>query len=180
VASALRSTSQTRSVVNRGTLRRLADRDHPVEGEEGVGRLLDLGGRRARPQLIGDRLDHVAAVEVGGVGRQPLLDRGGHDLRPGHLPHATKGRADGLAVEPDLLRLRPPALAEALVGQVAVLGFPRLQGGDLAGTGGGVRSDGGEDLGTPGREGAEVVGVEALDLGDAVGDLLPADAEPAA
>ena len=54
-----------------------------------------------------------------------------------------------------------------------------VEGGDLAGAGGGVGRGGGEDLRAPGREGAEVVGIEALDLGDAVGDLLPADAEPA-
>ena len=54
-----------------------------------------------------------------------------------------------------------------------------VQGGDLAGAGGGVGSGGGEDLRPPGREGAEVIGVEALDLGDPVCDLLPADAEPA-
>ena len=95
------------------------------------------------------------------------------------LPPAIEGPADRLAVEADLLGLRAPALPKALLGQVAVLGLPRLKGGDLAGAGGGVGRGGGEDLRPPGREGAEMVGVEALDLGDAVGDLLPADAEPA-
>ena len=66
-ASASRSSSQIRWVVKRAPLALSRDLDHRLGGEEGVGELLDLGGRGAAGQRVGDRLDRVAAVEVGGA-----------------------------------------------------------------------------------------------------------------
>jgi len=86
---------------------------------------------------------------------------------------------DRLAGQPDLGCLRPPRLAQRLLGQVAVLRLPRGQGGDLHLARRGALAGGGEDLGAAGGEGAQLLRAEALDLGDPVADLLPAHPEPA-
>jgi hypothetical protein len=135
------------------TFRRLADRDHLVEGEEDVGDLLDLGGGCARGELVGDRLDRVAAVEVRGAGGERVGKIGGRDPRRRRFPPGIEGLPDGLSVEADRLGPRAPALPQALLREVPVLRPPGVEGGDLAGAGRCVGRGGGEDLRPPGREG---------------------------
>jgi hypothetical protein len=153
------------------------DRDHSLQGEEGVGQLLDLLARRPGGEAVGDRLDRLAAVEVGGVFGQGRLDR--CDLHPalGYLALLAHRRPDRLTIKADLLRFGAPALAQALLADVAFLGRAGRQGGDPAGAHRGVGGAGRKDLCPAGGEGAQMLGIEALDLGDAVAERAPVDPE---
>ena len=157
--------------------RRLGDPDHRIRSQEGIGESLDLAGLGAVRQVVGDGADRVAAVEVGGVPGDRALDLPRRqDARPGSLVAETGG--DPPAVEPDLLALHPPGLAQALRGQVAVLGLPSCQGCDLHRAGRGTLPGGGDDLGAAGREGPQLLGRELPDVGDALLDRLPLGPEP--
>ena len=88
-----------------------------------------------------------------------------------------EGALDRLAVEADLLGAGAPALKQLPAADVGLL---RLAGGerrDLHRARRGVRPRRLEDFGAAGGEGAQVLVGEALDLGDALADLLPAHAE---
>jgi len=116
---------------------------------------------------------------VRGVGGKRRLDVGDSDPSLRRLALLAESGADRLAVKTDLLALTPPYLPQALGSQIAVLRLPRRQGRDLPGPGAGPLPRRLEDFLAAGGEGAQVVGVEAPDLGDAVLDLVPADAETA-
>ena len=60
-------------------LRALADPDHGVGGEEGVGHPLDLGCRRSAREQVGHRLNRLAPVEVGDPRRNRTVYLPGRD-----------------------------------------------------------------------------------------------------
>ena len=129
-------------------------------GEEGVGEFLDLGGRGAVGQVVGDGLDRLAAVEVGDVGGDRALDlQRGQQRRAGTL--VAEAGADRLAVEADLRAVDSPSLAQALGGEVAVLGLAGRQGRDLHRPRRGALPRRLEDLGATGGEAPQLLVAEA-------------------
>ena len=80
-------------------------------GEEGVGEFLDLGGRGAVGQVVGDGLDRLAAVEVGGVGGDRALDlERGQQRRAGPLvAEAARRSPRGQGRPPRRLPAKPRA-----------------------------------------------------------------------
>ena len=170
------------------SLAAVPDGDHGTRGEELIGHPLHVSRGRTVPAQPRNRLDHVAPVEVGGRRRHrtvylPSRDRAGIGVGrgfppPSRLPRGLKRALDRLAVEADLLRSGPPALVQGLRRDLALLGPARRQGRDFAGAARGVRPARRlEDFRPPGGERAQVGVGEALDLGDALADLLPFDAE---
>src|SRR5215207_5161123 len=107
---------------------------------------------------------------MGGEGGLNLGDR---DPFLRCLALLVKRGVDRLPGEADLLGLLAPEIAQAFGAEVGVLGLPRLESRDLAGAGRRPLPRRLEDLLAASGEGAEVVGVEALDLGEPVLDLAP-------
>ena len=109
--------------------------------------------RGAGGQVLGDGLDRVAAVEVGGVGGDRALDLRRSERCGRALAAEARGSPRGQA---DLLSLGA-SLAQALRGQVALLGPARRQGRDLTARAEAL-AGGLEDLLAAGGEGAQVLG----------------------
>jgi hypothetical protein len=176
-ASASRSSSQMQAVVKRSPLGPSPIRTTRSVPQVGVGGALDLDPLAAVRERLAEGLDRLPAVEVGGV----LCHRAVHRLEgePGRGGLAVVPEQDhDLDVELDLARPLGPALAQRGWLQLALLGGAGGEGGGLAG---GARSigasRGGEDLGPPGRELAQLVVLEAPELGDPVANLLPLGTE---
>jgi hypothetical protein len=76
--------------------------DHRPGSEEGIGGALDLMAGGTVGKQVGNRLDRVAAVEVGGVGRHLAVELRQRQLG-GKLDLLAHRRRDGVAVQADLL-----------------------------------------------------------------------------
>ncbi len=165
----------------------LCHRDHPRVGEQPVGKSFKGGGvdGGAGRQPFATHRDHFATAERGVVGRQSVaaeqLARNVLKARGVELDRlrAADDLSDLAATEPQLGRAHAPLVDEALRVNVPLLGATRRERGRLGGPRP-VRATISErrlDLGSAPAEGAEDPRGDAINLGDAVTDLGPGDAQ---
>ena len=168
----------------------LAEGDDVVRREEGVGQLEDVVDAAAGGERVADGLDHVPASEHRGHGGQPVRARHpGEELvgldaagdRNGSGPSPVEGVGQRVGVEAEDLGLVPPPGDETGGADVVGLGGPGEVDGVLGGLGAGepVLGEVGFDLGAAGGEGVDEWAGDAGDVGEAVLDRVPLDAEAA-